>query len=78
MKQTDFDFIRDKFSSDGVHAPDELNEELVQRQLAGVQPLQEKKSHKVLIGTVSVAASVAEKADPRTPDRHGESARFSE
>ena len=59
MKQTDFDFIRDKFSSDGVHAPDELNEELVQRQLAGVQPLQEKKSHKVLIGTVSVAASVA-------------------
>ena len=59
MKQTDFDFIRDKFSSDGVHAPDELNEELVQRQLAGVQPLQEKKSHKALIGTVSVAASVA-------------------
>ena len=59
MKQTDFDFIRDKFSSDGVHAPDELNEELISRQLAGVQPLQEKKNHKKLIGAASVAASVA-------------------
>ena len=59
--KNDFDYIRDKFSSDGVKAPDEINEQSVLSQLQGVEPVRQKKSKKgMIIGITSAAvASVA-------------------
>ena len=60
--KNDFDFIKDQFSSDGVNAPAEINEQSVLRQLQSVEPIQEKKKSKkgLVIGITSAAvASVA-------------------
>ena len=60
--KNDFDFIKDQFSSDGVNAPAEINEQSVLRQLQGVEPIKEKKKSKkgLVIGITSAAvASVA-------------------
>ena len=37
MKDSNFDFIKDKFDNSGVNAPEELNEQLVLEKLDGVQ-----------------------------------------
>ena len=60
--KNDFDYIKDQFSSDGVNAPAEINEQSVLRQLQGVEPIKEKKKSKkgLVIGITSAAvASVA-------------------
>ncbi|MBR1483769.1 MAG: beta-propeller domain-containing protein [Ruminococcus sp.] len=55
--KNDFDFIREQFDSDGVHAPDTINESLVTERLQNVEPVKVKKNKKAVIGIVS--ASVA-------------------
>lgn len=62
MKDSNFDFIKDKFDNSGVNAPEELNEQLVLEKLDGVQPVRElppKKSKKKLALGISAAAAAA-------------------
>lgn len=59
--KNDFDFIREKFDSDGVNAPDGINEDLVLSELEGVEPVKpKKKKTSMVLGITSAAvASVA-------------------
>ena len=59
--KNDFDFIREKFDSDGVNAPDGINEDLVLSELEGVEPVKPKKKKTgMVLGITSAAvASVA-------------------
>ena len=59
MKDNNFDFISEKFADSGVNAPPEINEDLIEQRLTGVQPLTVKKSYKKLIAGVSAAAVLA-------------------
>ena len=55
--KNDFDFIRDKFSSDGVTAPGDINESLVLEKVKDTEPLKVKKSKKKIIGIASAAVA---------------------
>ena len=59
--KNDFDFIKDKFESDGVAAPDGFGEREVLERIQNVEPLKEKKKSKgMIVGIASAAvASVA-------------------
>ena len=54
--KNDFDTVKDRFASDGVKAPDEINENLVLSQLEGVEPVKVKKSKKGLVFGIASAA----------------------
>ncbi len=56
--KNDFDFIKEKFDTDGVKAPDSITENTVFAQLDGVKPVKVKKSKKgMVIGITSAAAA---------------------
>lgn len=59
MKNTDFDYIKDKFDKSEVNSPEEINEEYVIKKISAVQPIKVKKSKKKIIGIVSAAAVFA-------------------
>ena len=59
--KNDFDTVKDRFASDGVNAPDDINEDMVLGQLEGVEPVKvKKKKTGMVLGITSAAvASVA-------------------
>lgn len=59
MTNNDFDFIKQRFDESPVNAPEQLNEEFVTEQIKNIEPLKEKKNHKKLIISVSIAAGIA-------------------
>ena len=59
MTNNDFDFIKQRFNESPVNAPEQLNEEFVTEQINNIEPFKEKKNHKKLIISVSIAAGIA-------------------
>gem|GEM_PF-156696 len=59
MTNNDFDYIKQRFDESPVNAPEQLNEEFVTEQIKNIEPLKEKKNHKKLIISVSIAAGIA-------------------
>ena len=59
MTNNDFDFIKQRFDESPVNAPEQLNEEFVTEQINNIEPFKEKKNHKKLIISVSIAAGIA-------------------
>lgn len=59
MTNNDFDFIKQRFEQSPVNAPEQLDEGFVTEQIKNIEPLKEKKSHKKIIISVSIAAGIA-------------------
>ena len=59
MTNNNFDFIKQKFDESPVNAPEQLNEEFVKDKIKNIEPVKEKKNHKKLIISVSIAAVIA-------------------
>ena len=59
MKNTDFDYIKEKFNNSDVNSPKELNEAFVMGKISQIEPLKVKKSKKKIIAISSAAAALA-------------------